>query len=240
MQNILTIAGRQFRSYWNGPTAYIVLSLVLGALGWFFWSTFFLYDQASVRQMFDWVGILSAFAAPALAMGLLADEKRQGTIELLITLPVRDSEVVLGKYLGALGVLLVQIALLAIYPIAMFKFPWNMGAFDWGPFWSSMFGLFLMGAAGIAIGMLYSGMTESQIVSYFATASTLLILFFIGSLVQFVKGWPGEVISFFSFQTRYEPFSRGLIDTRAVVYFVSVTVLCLLESFRQLEGRRWR
>ena len=140
----------------------------------------------------------------------------------------------------ALGVLVVQISLLALYPIIMFKFPWNMGAFDWGPFWASILGLFLMGAAGIAIGMLFSGMTESQIVSYFATAATLLVLFFVGSLVQFVKGWPGEVISFFSFQTRYEPFARGLIDTRAIVYFVSVTVLCLLESFRQLEGRRWR
>ncbi|HRG98314.1 MAG TPA: ABC transporter permease subunit [Polyangiaceae bacterium] len=243
-RNLWTITKREFAGYFNSALAYIVISasMVLFGLYFFFYQGgIWQVDRASMSRMFDFVPAWICFLTiPLFTMRAMSEEKRLGTIELLITLPVRDSEVVLGKYLGALGVLVVQIALLAIYPIAMFKFPWNMGAFDWGPFWSSMFGLFLMGAAGIAIGMLYSGMTESQIVSYFATASTLLILFFVGSLVQFVKGWPGEVISFFSFQTRYEPFSRGLIDTRAVVYFVSVTVLCLLESFRQLEGRRWR
>ena len=243
-RNLWTITKREFAGYFNSALAYIVISasMVLFGLYFFFYQGgIWQVDRASMGRMFDFVPAWICFLTiPLFTMRAMSEEKRLGTIELLITLPVRDSEVVLGKYLGALGVLLVQIALLAIYPIAMFKFPWNMGAFDWGPFWSSILGLFLMGAAGIAIGMLYSGMTESQIVSYFATASTLLILFFVGSLVQFVKGWPGEVISFFSFQTRYEPFARGLIDTRAVVYFVSVTVLCLLESFRQLEGRRWR
>lgn len=243
-RNLWTITKREFAGYFNSALAYIVISasMVLFGLYFFFYQGgIWQVDRASMSRMFDFVPAWICFLTiPLFTMRAMSEEKRLGTIELLITLPVRDSEVVLGKYLGALGVLVVQIALLAIYPIVMFKFPWNMGAFDWGPFWSSMLGLFLMGAAGIAIGMLYSGMTESQIVSYFATASTLLILFFVGSLVQFVKGWPGEVISFFSFQTRYEPFARGLIDTRAVVYFVSVTVLCLLESFRQLEGRRWR
>lgn len=243
-KNLWTITKREFAGYFNSALAYIVISasMVLFGLYFFFYQGgIWQIDRASMGRMFDFVPAWICFLTiPLFTMRAMSEEKRLGTIELLITLPVRDSEVVLGKYLGALGVLVVQIALLSLYPLIMFKFPWNMGAFDWGPFWSSIFGLFLMGGAGIAIGMLFSGMTESQIVSYFATASTLLVLFFIGSLVQFVKGWPGEVISFFSFQTRYEPFARGLIDTRAIVYFVSVTVLCLLESFRQLEGRRWR
>jgi ABC-2 type transport system permease protein len=243
-KNLWTITKREFAGYFNSALAYIVISasMVLFGLYFFFYQGgIWQIDRASMGRMFDFVPAWICFLTiPLFTMRAMSEEKRLGTIELLITLPVRDSEVVLGKYFGALGVLVVQISLLTLYPIIMFKFPWNMGAFDWGPFWSSILGLFLMGGAGIAIGMLFSGMTESQIVSYFATAATLLILFFIGSLVQFVKGWPGEVISFFSFQTRYEPFARGLIDTRAIVYFVSVTVLCLLESFRQLEGRRWR
>ncbi len=243
-KNLWTITKREFAGYFNSALAYIVISasMVLFGLYFFFYQGgIWQIDRASMGRMFDFVPAWICFLTiPLFTMRAMSEEKRLGTIELLITLPVRDSEVVLGKYLGALGVLVIQISLLALYPIIMFKFPWNMGAFDWGPFWASILGLFLMGGAGIAIGMLFSGMTESQIVSYFATAATLLILFFIGSLVQFVKGWPGEVISFFSFQTRYEPFARGLIDTRAIVYFVSVTVLCLLESFRQLEGRRWR
>lgn len=243
-KNLWTITKREFAGYFNSALAYIVISasMVLFGLYFFFYQGgIWQIDRASMGRMFDFVPAWVCFLTiPLFTMRAMSEEKRLGTIELLITLPVRDSEVVLGKYLGALGVLIVQIGLLVLYPVVMFKFPWNMGAFDWGPFWSSILGLFLMGGAGIAIGMLFSGMTESQIVSYFATAATLLILFFVGSLVQFVKGWPGDVISFFSFQTRYEPFARGLIDTRAVVYFVSVTVLCLLESFRQLEGRRWR
>lgn len=243
-KNLWTITKREFAGYFNSALAYIVISasMVLFGLYFFFYQGgIWQIDRASMGRMFDFVPAWICFLTiPLFTMRAMSEEKRLGTIELLITLPVRDSEVILGKYLGALGVLAVQIGLLVLYPVVMFKFPWNMGAFDWGPFWSSILGLFLMGGAGIAIGMLFSGMTESQIVSYFATAATLLILFFVGSLVQFVKGWPGEVISFFSFQTRYEPFARGLIDTRAIVYFVSVTVLCLLESFRQLEGRRWR
>jgi ABC-2 type transport system permease protein len=243
-KNLWTITKREFAGYFNSALAYIVISasMVLFGLYFFFYQGgIWQIDRASMGRMFDFVPAWICFLTiPLFTMRAMSEEKRLGTIELLITLPVRDSEVVLGKYLGALGVLVVQIGLLVLYPVVMFKFPWNMGAFDWGPFWASILGLFLMGGAGIAIGMLFSGMTESQIVSYFATAATLLILFFVGSLVQFVKGWPGDVISFFSFQSRYEPFARGLIDTRAVVYFVSVTVLCLLESFRQLEGRRWR
>ncbi len=243
-KNLWTITKREFAGYFNSALAYIVISasLVLFGLYFFFYQGgIWQIDRASMGRMFDFVPAWICFLTiPLFTMRALSEEKRLGTIELLITLPVRDSEVVLGKYLGALGVLVVQIGLLVLYPVAMFKFPWNMGAFDWGPFWASIFGLFLMGGAGIAIGLLFSGLTESQIVSYFATAATLLILFFVGSLVQFVQGWPGEVISFFSFQSRFEPFARGLIDTRAVVYFISVAVLCLLVSFRQLEGRKWR
>jgi ABC-2 type transport system permease protein len=100
-------------------------------------------------------------------------------------------------------------------------------------------GLFLFSAAGISVGMLFSSLTESQIIAFFLTAFVLLFLHIIGAIAQFVPGLVGDSITFVSFMSRYEPFARGLIDTRAVIYFVSVGIICLLFAFRSLESRKW-
>lgn len=231
MQNILTIAGRQFRSYWNGPMAYIVLALVLAALGWFFWGPFFLYDQASVRQMFFWVGILSGFAAPALSMGLLADEKRQGTIELLITLPVRDHEVVLGKFLGVLGLYGVLALLTIPYPIAVAQF----GPLEAAPVMTGYLALFLQGGAMLAIGLMASSFTENQVVAFFVSLTITMILVLIDKQAALLPG----ALQWFAFGTHSGPMERGVIDLRDVVFFLSIIALCLGITFRSLESRRW-
>jgi ABC-2 type transport system permease protein len=122
----------------------------------------------------------------------------------------------------------------------MFVWPWHLGALDWGPVWAGYFGLLLYAAAGLGVGMMFSSLTESQIISFFFTAGTLLFLQIIGTVVEAIKGGLGEAIAFVSFQSRYAPFARGLVDTRAVVYFLSVAVLTLLVSFRALESRKWK
>lgn len=231
MQNILTIAGRQFRSYWNGPTAYIVLSLVLAALGWFFWGPFFLIDQASVRSMFEWVGILTGFAAPALAMGLLADEKRQGTIELLITLPVRDHEVVLGKFLGVMGLYAVLALLTLPYPIAVAQF----GPLEVGPVLTGYLGMFLQGGAMLAIGLMASSFTENQVVAFFVSLTITMIFVLIDKMGAFLP----NAFQWFAFGTHGGPMTRGVIDLRNVVFFLSIIALSLGITFRSLESRRW-
>jgi ABC-2 type transport system permease protein len=176
-------------------------------------------------------------------MRSLSDEKRVGTIELLITMPVKDSEVILGKFIGSLTMVSLQIVLLAAYPLVMFtRAPfWHLGELDWSPFWVGILGLFLLSAAGTAIGVMWSSFTESQILSYFATMLTLVALFAIGSvtIVEFLQGWPGDAIAFISLQSRFEPFARGLIDSRAVIYFLSLTVFGLVVAFRSLESRKW-
>jgi ABC-2 type transport system permease protein len=121
----------------------------------------------------------------------------------------------------------------------MFVWPWHMGSLDWGPVTTGYLGLLLMGSAGVAMGMMFSSFTENQIVAFFITASTLAFLWFIGTIVEFVHGPVGDAISFVSFQTRFLPFSRGLIDTRAIIYFLSITIICLLAAFRSLESRKW-
>jgi ABC-2 type transport system permease protein len=178
---------------------------------------------------------------PLFTMRALSDEKRVGTIELLITMPVKDSEVILGKFLGSLSVITVQLGLLALYPIAMFKWPWHIGELDWNPFWVGMMGLFMLSAAGTAIGLMWSSFTESQILSYFAATLTLVALYGLGSvtIVEFLQGWPGDALSFISLQSRFDPFARGIIDTRAIIYFLSLTVFCLMVAFRSLESRKW-
>jgi len=243
MRNVLTIARRELGSYFNSALAYIVISLSLVGFG----VHFFLYqggvwqiERASMARLFQFApGVLCFLTIPLFTMRALSEEKRLGTMELLITLPVRDSEVILGKFIGAYGMLFFQIILLGVYPIIMFVWPWHLGVLDWGPFWSAMLGMLLMSGAGVGIGLMMSGFTESQILSFFLTAVGLAVLYYVGEIVQYLPGWPGDVISFFSFQSRIEPFTRGVIDSRAVVYFVSVTVLSLLVSFRTLESRKW-
>lgn len=243
LANTWTIAKRELVGYLNAPLAYIVICGTLLVVG----VQFFLYqggiwqiDRASMARMFGFIpGLLCFLTIPLFTMRSLSEEKRLGTIELLITMPVRDSEVILGKFVAALSMVSIQILLLSLYPIAMFAAPWHLGAFEWGPFWSGMLGLVLMSSAGCALGLMFSGFTDSQILSYFATAVALLALFFVGSIVELVRGPVGDIIAFFSFQSRFDPFARGVIDSRAIVYFVSLSVLCLLVAFRTLESRKW-
>jgi len=244
LRNIFTITKREFKAYFDSIVAYVVVCLTLLIVGvWFFFFGFWQVERASVSRLFDGVGslpiLLSFLVLPLLTMRALAEEKRSGTIELLITMPVKDSEVILGKFFAALGLTAVLLLCTLIYPIAMFAWPWHMGALDWGPVTTSYVGLLLMGSAGIAVGMMFSSFTENQIVAFFITAAVLALLWFIGSIVEFVHGPVGDAIAFVSFQTRFLPFSRGLVDTRAVVYFLSITIICLLAAFRSLESRKW-
>lgn len=244
-QMIWTIAKREISAYFNSALAYIVIAsslVVLGLYFFFYKGGFWQVDRATMVRMFEALPLALCFLTiPLFTMRALSDEKRVGTIELLITMPVKDSEVILGKYVGALAMMGTQLALIAFYPIVMFFKPWHIGDLDWNPFWVGMLGLFLLSMAGTAVGLMWSSFTESQILSYFATALTLLALYSIGSvtIVEFLQGWMGDAVSFISLQTRLDPFSRGIIDTRNVIYFLSLTVLCLMVAFRSLESRKW-
>jgi ABC-2 type transport system permease protein len=242
-KNVYTIALRELRAYFDSLVAYVVLGGSLLGLGiWFFLfqGGFWQVDRATMSRMFEFLPWAFSFLViPLVTMRALAEETRSGTMELLITLPVTDADVILGKYFAALAMAIILLASTLVYPIAMFVWPWHLGALDWGPVWAGYLGLVLFSAAGIAVGLLFSSVTESQIIAFFMTAFVLVLMQIIGWLVQFVPGSIGDSIAFVSFASRYEPFSRGLIDTRAIVYFISVAVLCLLIAFRSLESRKW-
>jgi ABC-2 type transport system permease protein len=243
MNPMMTIAKREFRSYFDSPLAYVVICLSLFGIGLLFFAYhggFWQVDKASVGGLFDWAPVgLSLLVVPVVTMRLLAEERRSGTLEMLITLPVSDSDVILGKYIGALGLVFTVIAALLVYPIAMFRWPWNLGPFDWGPVLAGLVGLSLFAAAAVAIGLLVSALTESQSIAFFVTFFVLASLWYLAEFAAILSGTAANVLEFISFQTRLEGFERGLVDTRDVVYFLSVTALSLALSFRALERRKW-
>jgi len=235
MRHILTIGDRQFRSYFNGPVAYIVISIVMLTLGFFFWNTFFLFGRASAREMFRWLSLILVFALPALTMGLLAEEKRTGTIELLITMPVTEAQVILGKFLGVLGLYAVLLALTVAYPISIS----TLGDLDWGPVWGGYLGLFLQGSAVLAIGLMASSWTSNQLIALFV-ALTLSVFFWV--LDKFLALLPtnaASALEWLSFDYHFQSMARGVVDLRDVLFFISVTVFALALAFRALESRRW-
>jgi len=246
---MLIIAKREFRSYFDSPLAYVVICLTYFGLGLTFFTdtvgaSFWKVDKASLTDLFVYVGPgLSALVVPVVTMALVAEERRSGTLEMLITLPVKDSDVIIGKYLGALGLVFTLLLALLIYPIAMFSWPWHLGNLDWGPVRGAILGLVLFSAASVAIGLLVSSLVRSQAVAFFITFSVLVMLWILGSLTDYVSQDINQglanIMSYVSFNSRLQGFIRGLVDTRDIVYFVSVTLLALVFAFRALERRKW-
>jgi ABC-2 type transport system permease protein len=240
---MLIIAKREFRSYFDSPIAYIVICLSFFALGLMFFflnGGFWQLDRASIARLFESTPMgLSFLVVPVVTMRLLAEERRSGTLEMLITLPVKDSDVVIGKYLGALGLVLVLVLSTLAYPLVMFKFPWNLGPLDGGPVASGYLGMVLFCCAAVAVGLLISALTESQAVALFITFFVLGALWLFGDLASKAGGTLAIVLNYVSFQSRLNNFWRGLVDSRDVVFFLSVTVLSLMVAFRALERRKW-
>jgi ABC-2 type transport system permease protein len=235
MNNVLTIAGRQFRSYFNGPIAYIVVSVFLLVLGFLFWQTFFLQERATAREMFNYFSLINYFTLPAVTMGLLAEEKRTGTIELLITMPVSDAQVILGKLLGVLGLYSIMMALTLPYVFSIA----SLGDLDAGPVFSGYFGIFLQGVALIGIGLMCSSFTDNQLIAFFAALAISVFFFLIDKFLPLMPRALQPALEFISMDTHLSLLRRGVIAVRDTLFFISVAVLAVLIAFRSLESRRW-
>ncbi len=246
MSPMLTIAKREFRSYFDSPLAYVVFCLSFLFMGVVFFrgllgfGGFWQANRASMQQMFELIPIgLTLLVVPVVTMRLMAEERRSGTLEMLITLPVKDSDVILGKYLGALGLVYVLILGTVVYPIVLFTWPYQLGPVDWNTVGSGYLGLVLYSAATVAIGLLVSSLTQSQAIAFFVTFFALLSFYFLSRLAQVLPANIGVVLNYMSFEPHFQPFARGLIDTRDVVFFLSIAALALILSFRALERRKW-
>ena len=237
MRNIGLIASKEFRSHLASPTAYIVTFVFLLITGTFF-STYLSstgYTDTSIAGFLNWAPILLLLFASVLTMRLLAEEKKMGTWELLLTAPVRDSEVVLGKFLGSLGILLIMLALTLYYPILL----WIFGDPDSGPIVTSYLGLILLGSSALSVGLFASSLTSNQIVAAVVSGLILFALWFVGSAVNLVPETVGELMAYISLMHQFSGFTMGIIDTRAIIYYLSITALFLFLTIRSLETGRW-
>jgi ABC-2 type transport system permease protein len=235
MARTLTIAKREFRGYFNSPAAYIVICMFLLLMGFFFWNPFFLINRASVRSMYDLMAVLLLPTAPALTMGLIAEEKRTGTIEILLTMPVKDTEVIIGKYLAALGLLGVLLLCTLAYPISVS----TLGHLDWGPVFAGYFALLLEGGAMLAVGVLASSWTDNQLIAFFTSGMICFVFWIVSRFLPFMPQTAASVVEWLSFDYHFQDLVRGVLDTRHIVYFLSVIGFSLALAFRSLESRRW-
>lgn len=235
MKTVFAIAGKEFKSYLASPMAYVVTGIFLAATGFFFGISPTTYTQTSINGFLQPGVILILLFAPLLTMRLLAEERKLGTIELLLTAPVRDSQVILGKYLGSLYVLTVMLALTLYYPLLLIIF----GDPDIGPIFTGYIGLLLIGYTALAIGLFASSLTSNQIVAAVVAIGILLALYFVGFSASFLPKALGDVIGFFSLSFYFPDFLRGIIDTRGIVYYLSMTALFLFLAVRSLESSRW-
>ncbi|HEX9976489.1 MAG TPA: ABC transporter permease [Dehalococcoidales bacterium] len=242
MRNITTIAVKEFKSYLASPMAYIVTSVFLLGTGLFF-VNFGSFEmsvasvETSIRGILgDTIYIVLVLLLMAiLAMRLLAEERKLGTIELLMTAPVRDSEVIIGKFLGSVGVWLVMLVFTIYYPIMLIIF----GDPDIGPIGTGYLGLFLLGCASLAVGIFTSSLTSNQIVSAVVSGGILLALWFLGAAATSLPQTVGNVIGYFTPATYFSDFVRGIIDTRGIIYYLSIIALFLFLAIRSLENSRW-
>lgn len=232
-----TIAWKETKIYFSTPGAYVVGAMFLILTGIFFVSDIITpFAEASVREIVNWASFFMVFLAPLLTMRLLAEEEKLGTLELLLTSPVRDWEVVLGKYIASYLIFMATLALTLYYVLLLYTY----GQPDTGPVITGYLGLLLHGSAGLAVGLMASSLSGNQIVAAVVGIGILLMLEFVDRVAALVGGTAGDVLNGFSLNVHSEDFSRGVIDTANVAYFLSLAAVFLFLTIRSLETRRWR
>jgi ABC-2 type transport system permease protein len=236
LSNTLTIAKREFTSYFSSPLGYIVIGMFLLLVGFlvFFPFAFLVIGKVSLQPLFNAISWLLPLTSAAISMRTFAEEKRTGTLEMLITQPVRDWEVILGKFLGATGLLTIAIACTFVYPMAISK----MGELDWGPAIGGYIGLTLGGAAYVSFGVMVSSYTKDQITAFFVSFM-VGAFFFLLDKAPIMFGSSATVLEYLSPDHHFQSIARGVLDLRNFVYFFSVIFVCQLATARSLDSRRW-
>ena len=238
MSNTLTIARRELSSFFYSPIAYVVMAAFVLLAGVMFLLTVFAPGEpATLRRLFFWMVWILIAIAPAISMRLLAEELRSGTIEPLMTSPVTDVEVIVGKWLGGLGFFAVLLV-----PTLAFLFMLEVwGNPDYGPVLTGYVGLLLVGGLYMAIGTFASVLTRNQIIAFLLTVFVILMLTFVTYFLPnyLPTGW-AEAMLYINVNEQFDDFSKGLIDTSNFVYFISGIVLFLILAVKAIESRKWR
>jgi ABC-2 type transport system permease protein len=255
MQNILAIWQREMKSYFVSPIAYVVLTVFLFLSGLIFFGNLtevYQYTMSTAQMgqspqpidvpayvtqsLFRTTTVILLFLVPMLTMGLFSEERKRGTIELLLTTPVGNLQALLGKYIASLTVLMILFAssIFTISPLFLYSSP------DWKPVLAGYFGMFLYGAALLALGVFISTLTENQIVAVIVTFGISLVLWLISVFAASATGVAKNVINYLSVISHLDDFIKGVIDTSHVTYYVTFAFVGLFLAYRSLESMRWK
>lgn len=238
MYKVFIIFKKELQGYFNSPIAYIFLGIFLILSSWLFFQGFFVVNQANLRGFFDLLPWLLLFLVPALTMRSWAEEKKSGTIELLLTLPVKDVEVVLAKFLSALFVILIAFVLSLVIPITVN----NLGNLDWGPVIGSYLGMIFLAISYLTIGLFISSVTKNQIVAFLLAAACCFIFFIIGDnmVIDSVPRFLGAILQNLGISSHYTSLTRGVLDLRDIVFFITFSFFFLYLNIKSLESRNWK
>lgn len=236
MRSTVAIWLKELRSYFVSPVGYVAIAFWLFGVGFFFALATLQTNQATLQEWFGTVEVLLLFIGPALTMRLLAEEQRTGTLEVLMTSPVRNWHVVLGKFLAAVTFWVVMMLTTLVYPLILAL----AGNPDPGPIFTGYIGLLLMGAAFMAMGLFTSSLSDNQVVAYIGAFILLLVAWIIGFVQPIVSGPIGEFLSSLSVTRRFEDFGRGIIDFSNILFYLSFMAVALFATVQILEARRAR
>lgn len=252
MNNVLAIAHKELRSYFASPIGYVITGLFALLFGYFFYNYLGFFVRASeqmtmgggtpnvnqhmIAGLLQNAAVIILFVMPMITMRTYSEEKRSGTIELLLTSPVSDVEIILGKFFGAMGLYAAMLAVTMLY-IGMLFF---LGNPEWRPIAAGYLGLLLMGGCFISVGLLVSSLTKNQIVAGMATFAVFLFLWVINWIGENAGATTREIVNYLSITQHLDDFTRGVIDTKHLVYYLSFITFGLFLTAKSVDSERWR
>ena len=233
MRQAVHIFRKEFKTYFISPIAYIVISIFLLVTGWFFFTTFFLFNQASLRNFFNMLPMIFSFVVPAVTMRLFSEEINIGSYETLLTLPVTFLDVILGKFISAIVFLAAMLIPTLAYPITVTL----LGQLDWGPVVGGYIGALLLGAAFSSIGLLASSLTRNQIIAFIVGVAICFSLTTIDKMLFFLPRSLLGVLVYLGADHHFQNIAKGIIDSRDLLYFLSVSFVGLYSTHLALQEK---
>lgn len=233
MRQVAHIFRKEFSAYFVSPIAYIVISIFLFVTGWFFFSTFFIFNQANLRTFYTLLPVVFAFVIPAITMRLISEELNVGSDEILLTMPVTYGDVILGKFFASVALIIAMLIPTLAYPLTV-SF---MGQLDWGPVVGGYIGAVFLGAAFSGVGLFASALTRNQVIAFIIGLAICFTLTLIDKMLFFLPQSLLGVFSYLGADFHFQNIAKGIIDSRDILYFVSVCFVGLFGAHLALHQR---
>jgi ABC-2 type transport system permease protein len=233
MRQVVHIFRKEFSAYFVSPIAYIVIAIFLLITGWFFFATFFLFNQANLRAFYALLPIVFAFVIPAITMRLISEEINVGSDEILLTMPVTFRDVILGKFLASVALVGAMMIPTVAYPLTV-SF---MGQLDWGPVVGGYVGAVFLGAAFSAVGLFASALTRNQIIAFIIGLAICFMLTLIDKMLYFLPQSMLAVFAYLGADFHFQNIAKGIVDSRDILYFVSICFVGLYGAYLALLHR---